>query len=577
MDKHKLMCEFIIKGDSYFKGKNVDTTKINKEISIKSYCSNDDCKTNEERINALSVYIYMEFKNLLKGDDYNKYDECLLMWISNILFKIHDKSKDKKTQKGYVDPITLKSAYEKYLEKHKVKGDYWVLFDHIKGLKNANLRYMAEFYMLLNRICKTIVDYKNNGAGSNKLYNYSKKCLDQYINLYLNTSGCKSYLHLLKKLKGIYDDFRVSAIEENPSNNNLATNLKKLITLDGLEINGTKGFISYEFPKKKCNSLDKKAASVQLQSSSKEESPLPQEPEKKESAPQSSELQQIPTALPSPPQAQKQDSASTPPSPEQPKDQLSEQKDSDGSGNNRDGTDSDQVEDGTQSTAGDPFNTGPLIFEIVSKGMEQLNNAREFVGKKKEQLTKVTDTINSLYNTSVSNIKNNFYKFPEFFNNFINNLSIDSKQVENPPDSDDKESDSGGGGDGPSQPQKNSKQTSSETSPSSTEQTQEPRESQDSSENHYSDQNGHESEKPVEGPVIKPEDPEFGVKGNGTIGIGDIFIFKEFKKIGIPIIVIIISITLAIMYKFLVFERRKKLKRKKMKKVTNLFGVNKTT
>ncbi|VEV56198.1 CIR protein PIR protein [Plasmodium vinckei vinckei] len=572
MDKHKLMCEFIIKGDSYFKGKNVDTTKINKEISIKSYCSNDDCKTNEERINALAVYIYMEFKNLLKGDDYNKYDECLLMWISNILFKIHDKSKDKKTQKGYVDPITLKSAYEKYLEKHKVKGDYWVLFDHIKGLKNANLRYMAEFYMLLNRICKTIVDYKNNGAGSNKLYNYSKKCLDQYINLYLNISGCKSYLHLLKKLKGIYDDFRVSAIEENPSNNNLATNLKKLITLDGLEINGTKGFISYEFPKKKCNSLDKKAASVQLQSSSKEESPLPQEPEKKESAPQSSELQQIPTALPSPPQAQKQDSASTPPSPEQPKDQLSEQKDSDGSGNNRDGTDSDQVEDRTQSTAGDPFNIGPLIFEIVSKGMEQLNNAREFVEKKKEQLTKVTDTINSLYNTSVSNIKTAYYNSINFLNSIIDNISNDSIQV-NPP------TDSGGGGDAPSQPPKNSEQTQnpSQNSPSSTEQNETDKSSQDSSENHYSDQNGHESEKPVEGSVIKKEDPVNEVKGNGTIGIDDIFIFKEFKKIGIPIIVIIISITLAIMYKFLVFERRKKLKRKKMKKVTNLFGVNKTT
>ncbi|KEG00217.1 hypothetical protein YYE_04925, partial [Plasmodium vinckei vinckei] len=242
--------------------------KINKHPTIKSYCSNDGCKTNWDSINAVATYIYMKLKRSINDQEYNDYDEYFLMWISDKLFEIHDESKDKKTQKGYVDPITLNSAYEKYLEKHKVKGDYWKLLDSIKGLKNANLRYMSEFYMLLNRICKTIVDYKDNGAESNKLSNYSKKCFDQYINLYLNISGCKSYLHLLKKLKGIYDDFRVSAIEENRSNNNLATKLQTLTTLNGLEIDGTKSFILYKFPKKKCYSQKKKTDPPRPQASS---------------------------------------------------------------------------------------------------------------------------------------------------------------------------------------------------------------------------------------------------------------------------------------------------------------------
>ncbi|VEV56668.1 PIR protein CIR protein [Plasmodium vinckei vinckei] len=567
MTNHTLMCKYLNIADSYFNGKDVKTKIINKDPTIKGYCRDNSCKTNEAGINAVAAYIFNQFKMSIYDEEYNKYDEYFLMWLSDKLFKIRDKSKDKKTQKGYVDPITLNSAYEKYLKNHKGTFDYWVLFDHIKGLKEANLRYMAEFYLLLNRICKTIVYYETNDTESMELSNYFKKCLIQYRTLYMNISECNSYLHLLKKLKGIYDEFRDSAIKKIDSENKLATYLEKLTTQDGVEINGAKGFISYKFPKKKCNSLDKKSASVQLQSSSKEESPLPQEPEKKESAPQSSELQQTPTPtpLPAPPQAQKQDSPSKPPSPEQSKDQPNEQKDSDGLGNDGDGTDSAPVGKENQSTPGEPFNTGPLIFSISLKGMEKLNDGITWFEMIKNKFICATKHIHNLYNTTLPSIQNAFNKSINFSNHNINNISTDSKQVKPHADSDDNQSESGGAGDDTSPPKKDS------------EQTQEPRESHDSSENHNSDKNDQESEKPVEVPVVKSENPGTETKGNGTIGIGDIFIFKEFKKIGIPIIVIIISITLAIMYKFLVFERRKKLKRKKMKKVTNLFGVNKTT
>ncbi|SCL99300.1 Plasmodium variant antigen protein Cir/Yir/Bir, putative [Plasmodium chabaudi adami] len=497
------------------------------------------------------------FNDSIKKVEYNDYDECFLMWLSDKLFKMHIESIGKQNIKDYIDGTTLNQAYEKYLKKHKVILDYWVLFDNIKGLKGANLRYMSEFYKLLNNICKTIADYNDNGTESPKLSKYSKNCLNQYRTLYIKISECKSYLHLLKKLKGIYDDFRVSAIEENRSNNNLATKLQTLTTPNGVEIDGTKNFILYEFSKKKCNSLDKKAASVQLQSSSKEESPLPQEPEKKESAPQSSELQQAPTALPAPPQVQKQDLTYTPPSPEQSKDQSSEQKDSDDSDNDRDGTDSDPVEDGSKSTERDLFNTGPLIFRISLKGMEKLNDGITWFEMIKNKFICATKHIHNLYNTTLPSIQNAFNKSIDFSNHIINNISTDSNEVDPLSDSDDSESGSGGEMGDQSPPQKDSPQTSSG--------------------NHNSDKSDQEPEKPVEGPVITSEHPGREVKGNGTIGIGDIFIFKEFKKIGIPIIVIIISITLAIMYKFLAFERRKKLKRKKMKKVTNSFGVNKTT
>ncbi|SCL86314.1 hypothetical protein PCHCB_000511300, partial [Plasmodium chabaudi chabaudi] len=165
-------------------------------------------------------------------------------------------------------------------------------------------------------------------------------------------------------------------------------------------------------------------------------------------------------------------------------------------------------------------------------------------------ITEVTDTIKDLYSTALTNLETTYDKYSNVLKEMIDNISTDSKKLE-PPSEPDR------GGDDPSPPQKDSPQTSSG--------------------NHNSDKSDQVPEKPAEDQVIISKHPGSGVKGNGTIGIGDIFIFKEYKKIVIPIIVIIISITLAIMYKYLVFDRRKKLKRKKMKKVTDLFGVNKTT
>ncbi|VEV57117.1 CIR protein PIR protein [Plasmodium vinckei vinckei] len=246
----KKMCELFREADSYFNGKDVDTTKISEHKTIKGYCNNGGCKTNEDGINAVAKYIIIKFKSSIKKDDeYNHYDEYLLMWISDKLLKIHKKGKGKNIGKGRMDAFTLKQAYGEYLEKHKKGLDYWGLLDMNQGLKEANLKYMSEFYKLLNIICKMITDY-NNGSRK-KIPKYSTDCGRQYKTLYINISECKSYLDLLNKLKGVYDDFS-SNIKKNRSNNKLATNLKKLTPEDGDELEAVRGFKSYDFNRPKC-------------------------------------------------------------------------------------------------------------------------------------------------------------------------------------------------------------------------------------------------------------------------------------------------------------------------------------
>ncbi|SCL89631.1 Plasmodium variant antigen protein Cir/Yir/Bir, putative, partial [Plasmodium chabaudi chabaudi] len=279
-------CGLLIEADGYFNGKDVDAQKINDDPTIKGYCSNDDCKTNEARINALTTYILMLFKSSIQNDDYSEYDECFLMWLSDKLFKIHSKSIDKNKK------ITLSQAYDMYLKKHKAKLDHWFLFDNIKGLKNADLKYMSEFYKLLNKMCITITDYSENGTESMNIIMNSTECSNQYMMLYNWFSECKSYLHLLNKLKYIYDRFRKPAMKEI-RRKKLSIPLQTLTTIAGVEMRSSKVFKSYDFSNSQCKSKKKKTTIPK-----KEEPPPPPLKQPKDSQDETSPPSQSSNALP---------------------------------------------------------------------------------------------------------------------------------------------------------------------------------------------------------------------------------------------------------------------------------------
>ncbi|VEV58069.1 PIR protein CIR protein [Plasmodium vinckei vinckei] len=596
----KRMCKLLLEGDSYFNDENVDTEEINKNTKIKGYCSSNGCETNEARINAVAKYIIMEFKSLIKRrSQYNHYDEYLLMWISDKLLKIHKKGKGQNIKMGYIDAFTLKQAYKEYLEKHKKGLDYWVLFDNIKGLKEANLWYMSEFYKLLNKICNTIAYYEKNNAESKKLSKYFNKCLIQYRTLHLNISKCKSYLDLLNKLKGIYDDFRDSPIKKNSSNINLATNLKKLTPKDGKEMKAVKGFKTYNFSNEECKLPSKKptprkasklnpgpASNTKIQRESpdsqgvsnstggqlsnqgdtskgsdngsiggsdgsqviqeeSEGSKSGQDVKDSEPGGSGSEAQGS--------DGEKTDTDNDPSNKGGPQGDQGDSLDGPGSGpgdkGSQGGSDIGPGASGSQSTSWLSFDIGSSFFEIVSKGMKQLNNALDFVEEKKEQLTKVTNTIKDFYSTSVSNIKTAYDNSRNFLNSIIVHISSQPEKLDISDKSGDDKLGSDGTGDGLPTPNGSSpSQTDSPQTPSGTP---------------YSS--------------LPSENPGTETKGNGITKIGDIYVLKEYKQIGISIIVLLIPITLAIMHKYLLSGWRKEMKRKKdMKKIINSIGGKRT-
>ncbi|CAD2092365.1 PIR protein CIR protein [Plasmodium vinckei lentum] len=598
------MCKKFIAADTFYDGKNANITfeEISKKPGFSEYCHNKTCDTRKKIIGALSAYLFMETRRMKTS---GQYDEFFLMWLSDKLFEIV-KDEDK-AQSKY---ITLNEAYDKYLKKNTKNGKYWSLLDSTKGLKEANIKHMKDFYKLLNHICSTIIDYKNNGSESTSLFLNSTNCSNQYMSLYKNIYKCKSYLHLLDNLKKIYYNFRDSAINENKKKKkNLAIHLQTLTTLRGKDEYFANDFKTFDFNSSECKPQKTKKSG----SSKKPEQPPPPQLSSppKDNQDEKPPVQQTLTSSQSSTESQKtkteglsnqnglEDSKNKPNDSENNKENSNSE-----NGSSDDGSGASE----TQSTSWSYFGIGPYISTIASKGKEQLNNAVASLETIKKKVTETTtNTIQNIYSRSMSNMQAAYDKSRSLLYGAIGNISSYSKQIGNIFIQNDDQSGSDETKDGlptPSEPSpplpkdspepskdspqltkelpepsKDSPQTSSKipyTPPpsGSNGQIKTPQSSQDPSGNKNSDKTDQgEPQKPVPSPVTKQENSGTDVKGNEATIIGGIYALKKYKQIGISIIVILIPITLAIMYKYLSFGRRKELKGKKnMKNVINSIG-----
>ncbi|CAD2084763.1 PIR protein CIR protein [Plasmodium vinckei lentum] len=250
---HKQMCEKFIAADVFYDGKNANITleEIKNKQGFEEYCHNQTCDTRKKAIGALSAYLFMKTRGM---KTYGQYDEFFLMWLSDKLFEIV-----KDEGKAQSKDITLNDAYDKYLKNNIKNGSYWSLLNSTKGLKEANLKHMKDFYKLLNHICKTIVYYKPTDEGIKNLIVNSTNCSNQYLSLYNSVPKCSSYHHLLDNLKDIYDKFRNPVHKEiKKKNPQLAGYLQTFTTPDGVEMKLAINFKTFDFSNQKCKSKRKK-------------------------------------------------------------------------------------------------------------------------------------------------------------------------------------------------------------------------------------------------------------------------------------------------------------------------------
>ncbi|SCL87152.1 Plasmodium variant antigen protein Cir/Yir/Bir, putative, partial [Plasmodium chabaudi chabaudi] len=218
------VCDTFLAADKIINGENdarMKMEEIDKNPSFYEFCPNKKCVTDVQRIGAMTTYLCFK----IRAHQNNEQGEYFLMWLSDKLFKMHQKDK----KKGQSNRITLDEAYKKYLDENIGNYKYWNVLDNIKGLKEANLRHMNEFYKLLNSICKTIVFYNPKSAENSKNFIInSTESFNQYMPLYQNVSKCDSYLHLLDNLKKTYEKFRTTI---NNGDSKLASSLQTLTTI----------------------------------------------------------------------------------------------------------------------------------------------------------------------------------------------------------------------------------------------------------------------------------------------------------------------------------------------------------
>ncbi|CAD2092918.1 CIR protein PIR protein [Plasmodium vinckei brucechwatti] len=205
-------CRLLREIDDYFNDEIVDEGKFNNSNLFTYKCpikgKENKCTTNNERINALGVYLYQNLPKLVKNlngvkDDDNRHVEFFMMWLGDKLFKI---------EKNYVK--TLEESYKTHLEKYTGNYKYWNLLDSKKEYKRANVWNMSELYSLLIYICKLITEYEKNPK-SKQIETISNSCHQKFKVIYNDIKDCYSYFHLLKNLKNIYDGFRNVAIKNS--------------------------------------------------------------------------------------------------------------------------------------------------------------------------------------------------------------------------------------------------------------------------------------------------------------------------------------------------------------------------
>ncbi|VEV54734.1 CIR protein PIR protein [Plasmodium vinckei vinckei] len=201
------------------------------------------CETNYEKLNAISRYAYMELIQNKKVDLESENDlraDFLVMRLCDILYKLSNNPN-----------LSLKDAFEKYLDKHMGAFNHWSILSNKKYFNGSNIGIMNGFYFLFQQICETINRYNNPNA---KTYEHTHDIQQFYIiyhTLYNFVNRCDPYLQLFYHLKTIYDDIISGVIKFDANDQELSNQIIMLSSID------TTKLLS-EFNTKGCKQVHKK-------------------------------------------------------------------------------------------------------------------------------------------------------------------------------------------------------------------------------------------------------------------------------------------------------------------------------
>ncbi|CAD2107994.1 CIR protein PIR protein [Plasmodium vinckei petteri] len=224
--------------------------KFNTEYgSYNKYCPVKNgvrkCKTNYEKLSAISRHAYMELTGNAQIDLESENElsaDFLVMGLCDRLYKL---SKDPN--------LSLKDAFKKYLGNSIGSFNHHSILYNKKYFSDSNIGIMNGFYFLFKQICETVNTYNESKIESHECVYSATQCYIMYDKLYNVVSRCGPYLRLLDHLKTIYNEFIDAVIKDNNNDQTLSSKLVKLSPID-------KSTFGSEFNTKGCQKLHKKLA-----------------------------------------------------------------------------------------------------------------------------------------------------------------------------------------------------------------------------------------------------------------------------------------------------------------------------
>ncbi|SCL86587.1 CIR protein [Plasmodium chabaudi adami] len=595
-------CKLLRSVDKYFTNEIIDEDKFNNSGLFTYKCPRKGqeykCTNNNERINTLGGYLYLElFKIASKlkgnGNNDNRHIEIFMMWLSDKLYKL-EKNK----------AATLEQSYKDNLEKHTGNFKYWNVVDSRKVYKKANAWYMSELYSLLNCICSIVIEYDKNKTNK-KIEQISSECYNKFMNIYINIKDCYSYFHLLKYLKTIYDVIRDDAIKDANTKKDAITNnfirnnaikqavnkviasqkinlsqafehvlnastisLKDLTTPDWNQRFSDDSDQIIDFHTQKCVELYSEFVQKVKKDTPKS---IPGTQPQLGSSQSGKEGNQDPPSqqAETPPQKPSPQIQPQPPS----QNDTSSPKSQAGSPSSENGN-SGEPNDPASSTSGGSFNFG-AFFEFLSNSTKFYNKASNLIEQNKERFKEAKDKINDVYNGAVDRLKNAYNVSHNYVNTFINDVIDQLNKMDNPSKQNDNHSGSGnpsGGGNPPSQSQSTTQQNP---------QTDPPK-------HKTADTTNLQLVKlPNTDPNLKKKWNIIPTTWNGSVECKPEVNFmnatlacctsEQCSLTGISVTVVLIPIFLLVAYKCLSHEWTRKSEKKSMKKIIKLVDGNRKT
>ncbi|SCL90383.1 CIR protein [Plasmodium chabaudi adami] len=612
-------CKLLRDVDKYFTNEIVDEDKFNSSGLFTYKCPRKGqeykCTNNNERINTLGGYLYLElFKIASKlkgnGNNDNRHIEIFMMWLSDKLYKL-EKNK----------AATLEQSYKDNLEKHTGNFKYWNVVDSRKVYKKANVWYMSELYSLLNCICSIVIEYDKNKTNK-KIEQISSECYNKFMNINKDIKDCYSYFHLLKYLKTIYDDIRNDAIKEANikktaikknliTNNGIRQAVNKVITSQKINLSQTleralndltislKDLSTPEWNQRFSDDSDKiidfhtqncvvlyseiysKFGQQVKKDTSKD---IPSAQPQLGSNPSGKEGNQDPPSQQGETPPQQPSPQLQPP----PQNDTSSQKSQAGSPSSENGNPG-GPNDPASSTSGGSFNFG-AFFEFLSNSTKFYNKASNLIEQNKERFKETKDKINDVYNDAVDNLKNAYDQSSHYFSDIINNITTKLNQVYHPPKSDDKQPGTGSPVNGGNTPnQSSSPQPPNTANPPSQSQSTTQQNPQTDPPNHKTaDTTNLQLVKlPNTDPNLKKKWNIIPTTWNGSVECKPEVNFmnatlacctsEQCSLTGISVTVVLIPIFLLVAYKCLSHEWTRKSEKKSMKKIIKLVDGNRKT